>query len=40
MFQLVDLNSDPIMDTNRIMEVLPHRPPFLFVDKIYEINKL
>ena len=34
----VDLNSDPIMDTNRIMEVLPHRPPFLFVDKIYELT--
>jgi UDP-3-O-[3-hydroxymyristoyl] N-acetylglucosamine deacetylase/3-hydroxyacyl-[acyl-carrier-protein] dehydratase len=35
---IVDLNSDPIMDTNRIMEVLPHRPPFLFVDKIYELT--
>ncbi|MDA9849357.1 bifunctional UDP-3-O-[3-hydroxymyristoyl] N-acetylglucosamine deacetylase/3-hydroxyacyl-ACP dehydratase [Flavobacteriaceae bacterium] len=34
----VDLNSVPIMDTNRIMEVLPHRPPFLFVDKIYELS--
>ena len=35
---IVDLNSDPIMDTNKIMEVLPHRPPFLFVDKIYELT--
>ena len=35
---IVDLNSDPIMDTNRIMEVFPHRPPFLFVDKIYELT--
>ena len=35
---IVDLNSDPIMDTNRIMEVLPHRPPFLFVDKIFELT--
>ena len=35
---IVDLNSDPVMDTNRIMEVLPHRPPFLFVDKIYELT--
>jgi UDP-3-O-[3-hydroxymyristoyl] N-acetylglucosamine deacetylase/3-hydroxyacyl-[acyl-carrier-protein] dehydratase len=34
----VDLNCDPIMDTNKIMEVLPHRPPFLFVDKIYELT--
>jgi UDP-3-O-[3-hydroxymyristoyl] N-acetylglucosamine deacetylase/3-hydroxyacyl-[acyl-carrier-protein] dehydratase len=35
---LVDLSKPPIMDTNRIMEVLPHRPPFLFVDKIYELT--
>jgi len=35
---IVDLNCDPIMDTNKIMEVLPHRPPFLFVDKIYELT--
>ncbi len=24
----------PLMDVNRIMELLPHRPPFLLVDKI------
>ena len=35
---IVDLISVPVMDTNRIMEVLPHRPPFLFVDKIYELT--
>ena len=35
---IVDLNCDPVMDTNKIMEVLPHRPPFLFVDKIYELT--
>ena len=35
---VVDLSKPPIMDTNRIMEVLPHRPPFLFVDKIYELT--
>ena len=35
---IVDLNCDPIMDTNKIMEVLPHRPPFLYVDKIYELT--
>jgi len=35
---IIDLNCDPIMDTNKIMEVLPHRPPFLFVDKIYELT--
>ncbi|MDC1491885.1 bifunctional UDP-3-O-[3-hydroxymyristoyl] N-acetylglucosamine deacetylase/3-hydroxyacyl-ACP dehydratase [Flavobacteriaceae bacterium] len=35
---IVDLSKEPLMDTNRIMEVLPHRPPFLFVDKIYELT--
>jgi UDP-3-O-[3-hydroxymyristoyl] N-acetylglucosamine deacetylase/3-hydroxyacyl-[acyl-carrier-protein] dehydratase len=29
----------PIMDINRIRELLPHRFPFLFVDKIIEIGK-
>ena len=27
-----------IMDANDIMNILPHRPPFLFVDKILEIS--
>ncbi|MDB9712627.1 bifunctional UDP-3-O-[3-hydroxymyristoyl] N-acetylglucosamine deacetylase/3-hydroxyacyl-ACP dehydratase [Flavobacteriaceae bacterium] len=35
---IVDLSKEPLMDTNMIMEVLPHRPPFLFVDKIYELT--
>ncbi len=29
-----DPNVPPIMDINQIMKVLPHRPPFLLVDKI------
>lgn len=29
-------NSTPIMDVNRIRELLPHRYPFLLVDKIIE----
>ena len=35
-----DINtlSKPLMDTTRIMEILPHRPPFLFIDKIYELT--
>ena len=28
-------NETPIMDVNRIRELLPHRYPFLLVDKIY-----
>ena len=28
----------PIMDSNKIKEILPHRNPFLFIDEIYELN--
>ena len=31
-------NEAPIMDVNRIRELLPHRYPFLLVDKIIEIG--
>jgi UDP-3-O-[3-hydroxymyristoyl] N-acetylglucosamine deacetylase/3-hydroxyacyl-[acyl-carrier-protein] dehydratase len=31
-------NEEPIMDVNRIRELLPHRYPFLLVDKIIEIG--
>ena len=31
--------DNPIMDINKIMEILPHRPPFLFIDKILSISK-
>ena len=34
----IDFSSKPLMDTTKIMEILPHRPPFLFIDKIYELN--
>jgi UDP-3-O-[3-hydroxymyristoyl] N-acetylglucosamine deacetylase/3-hydroxyacyl-[acyl-carrier-protein] dehydratase len=34
----VDLNAEPIKDINGIMAMLPHRPPFLLVDKIYELS--
>jgi UDP-3-O-[3-hydroxymyristoyl] N-acetylglucosamine deacetylase/3-hydroxyacyl-[acyl-carrier-protein] dehydratase len=34
----IDLNSAPLMDVNQIMEMLPHRPPFLLLDKIYELS--
>lgn len=29
-------NETPILDINQIMKVLPHRPPFLLVDKIIQ----
>ncbi len=35
----IDLNSAPLMDVNQIMDMLPHRQPFLLLDKIYELSK-
>lgn len=35
----IDLNSAPLMDVNQIMDVLPHRQPFLLLDKIYELSE-
>ena len=35
---IVDLSKPPVMDVNQIMKILPHRPPFLLVDKILEIS--
>lgn len=35
----IDLNSTPLMDVNQIMNMLPHRQPFLLVDKIFELSK-
>ena len=34
----IDLNSNPLMNVNDIMTMLPHRPPFLLVDKIFELS--
>ena len=33
-----DLNQEPLMDIHKIMSVLPHRPPFLFIDRIIEMS--
>lgn len=33
-----DLNQAPLMDVTQIMSMLPHRPPFLLVDKILELS--
>ena len=35
---IIDLNQPPLMDVNQIMNMLPHRPPFLLVDKILELS--
>ncbi len=34
----VDLSKPAVMDINQIMNMLPHRPPFLLVDKILELT--
>ncbi|HPF10263.1 MAG TPA: bifunctional UDP-3-O-[3-hydroxymyristoyl] N-acetylglucosamine deacetylase/3-hydroxyacyl-ACP dehydratase [Flavobacteriaceae bacterium] len=33
-----DINKAPVKDVNQIMAMLPHRPPFLLVDKILELS--
>lgn len=33
-----DLSQPPLMDAAQIMTILPHRPPFLLVDKILELS--
>lgn len=37
-FPNVDLNREPLMDINQIMDMLPHRQPFLLIDKIFELT--
>ncbi|MEO8088074.1 MAG: bifunctional UDP-3-O-[3-hydroxymyristoyl] N-acetylglucosamine deacetylase/3-hydroxyacyl-ACP dehydratase [Bacteroidota bacterium] len=33
-----NINTKPLMDINAIQRLLPHRPPFLFIDKILELS--
>jgi len=35
---VVDLNQPPLMDICKIMEMLPHRQPFLLLDKVFELS--
>jgi UDP-3-O-[3-hydroxymyristoyl] N-acetylglucosamine deacetylase/3-hydroxyacyl-[acyl-carrier-protein] dehydratase len=35
---IYDVLADPVMDNNRIRELLPHRYPFLMVDKIIQMT--
>ena len=34
----VDMSIPPLMNVTQIMKMLPHRPPFLLVDKIHELS--
>lgn len=36
---LYDPNKPPVMDINQIKNILPHRPPFLLIDKIIEMSE-
>ena len=33
-----DLDLPPLMDIHQIMDILPHRPPFLLIDRILELS--
>lgn len=35
----VDLNQKPLKDIMEIQKILPHRPPFLLIDKIFELTE-
>lgn len=37
-FPKVDINQKPLLDTIEIMKLLPHRPPMLLVDKVFELS--
>ena len=34
----IDLNQPPLMDITQIMAMLPHRQPFLLIDKVFELT--
>ena len=35
---IYDVHTEPVMDNNRIRELLPHRYPFLLVDKVIQMT--
>ena len=35
----IDMSIPPLMNVTQIMKMLPHRPPFLLVDKIHELSE-
>ncbi|MFI5451513.1 bifunctional UDP-3-O-[3-hydroxymyristoyl] N-acetylglucosamine deacetylase/3-hydroxyacyl-ACP dehydratase [Pedobacter sp. UC225_61] len=37
--KVYDANAKPLYDVMHIMDILPHRQPFLFVDKVLELSK-
>ena len=37
--EVFDLTKPPLFDINQIKKILPHRPPFLLIDKILEMSE-
>ena len=35
----LDFDKKPLMDSNHIMNIIPHRPPFLLIDEVLEISE-
>jgi len=35
----IDFQRKPLMDSNQIMNVIPHRPPFLLIDEVIELSE-
>ena len=35
----IDLNQEPLLNVNQIKQYLPHRPPFLLVDKVVHMDQ-
>ncbi len=35
----IDLKKEPLMDSDQIMKVIPHRPPFLLIDEVLELSE-
>lgn len=35
----IDLNRPPLMDITQIMAMLPHRQPFLLIDKVFDLTE-
>lgn len=34
----LDITAEPLLDINKIRSLLPHRPPFLLVDKVFKVT--
>ena len=35
----INFDKEPLMDSNKIMQLIPHRPPFLLIDEVLELSE-